>query len=882
MVSPMLVGRDEELSALVESRLAAARGHGTVVLVCGEAGIGKTRLLESFRKTLRGGRAALGCGLCREFGTGPYAPIREALQTLGVDLPSTPAASREEHVAQYVQRIERACRRRHVVLLIEDIHWADDGTLRFLQHLLPCAVSMRLLVVATYRTDEACRIAQLEPYLARLVRGRSTRRIVLAPLQPEQVRRLIKLAAGPQRSVSPEQIEDIAAGSEGNPLFAEELLKNAMEGSAKTLPLTIRATVLERVAGLDARSREILSFASVLGRRFDATFLAAVSGIELDELLPIVRGLRNLQLIDEIEGESWRYAFRHALTREAVYGELLTVEARLLHGRILRILEDHGTDDYGDLGYHAWAAGDAARAERYNERAGEAAHALHAYGEAVRSFQRALEYARDPLVRGRLFVKAAQSSGNDGRSLQAVDFYACAIEALRDAEHPDRLVQIYGDMSAQARICGDTERGIAILEKALRTVPDRDSKGAAMIGLGLAYLMLDRGDVGAAYGIIATSAAAADTMSYHKLIPYAALVSGDVATWRSASANLSSLSRGLGADQAARARFNRAFGLTIFGFDAEAAAEFESLIPELRSLRLASLEVLACANFALVLARAGRLSEGRQLIERAAVIPEPSTTGPVALAAAALTIGYGLWDESLVARLCSEELLDAAFRSRINSTLGRIAGPWARWLNARGNRQDAQAILERAIASLPAAYGATESFVAAAELGNTATRALAFERIPLLDSMPHVPAYAATAAHLKALQALHEARSDAVTQFAQSALERYRDLGWVMHEARCRELLGERKRAAANYRRLRSPGGMRSLAPPASGVQSADILSGRERQVASLVVSGNINKQIAEHLAINQRTVEKYLTSIYGKLGLRNRSELAAFFARNG
>ncbi len=880
LVCPVLVGRDDELSELVGLRRKAARGHGALVLVCGEAGIGKSRLLQSFKTSLRGGRTALGTGLCREFGSRPYGAIQDALQAIGVEAPSAPAPSREEHLARYAQSIEKACRRRHVVLVVEDLHWADEGTLLFLRQMLPAIASMRLLIVATYRTDEPGGVAQLERALSRLLRDRSTHRIFLRRLPPEDMRRLIKLAAEAARTPRPEQVTEIVEGSEGNPFFAEELLKNALEGNGRGLPPTVRATVLERVAGVDARCREILSHASVLGRRFDAQFLADVCGIAIEELLPHLRTLRNFELIDEIEGEPLRFAFRHSLTREAVYGELLAAEVRALHGRILQILEEREQDGYGDLGYHAWAAGDAERAERYNELAADVARGLHAYGDAVRSYQRALTYARDPHVRGRLLIKAAESSGNDGKSAQAMEFYACAIETLRGIADSDRMVQLYQDMSAQARIGGDAERGIGILEDARRTIPAGEARAAATIDVGLAYLWLDRGDVSAAYAFIEKSSAAADSASYHRLIPYAALVAGDVAAWRTASARLLAISRGYGSEQDARARFNHAFGLTILGFDDEAIAEFESLVLDVRRLHLPSLELLASANHALVLARRGRFREGRQLLDRTAALPEPSTTGPVAMAAAAFTIGHALCDEALVERLCSAEILEAAFRSGINTTLGRVAGPWARWLHARGDARGAQAVLERAMPALPSACGATESFIAAAEFGNAATRRQALARIDLLDSMPDVPAYVATAAHLKALRALDEGRVAAASGYAALALERYSGLGWFLHQARCRELLGENRRAVTQYRRSGSQGAVRTVVVAASGTSSAAVLSHREREVAAMVVNGKINRQIAEQLKINQRTVEKYLTSIYGKLGLRNRSELAAFIAR--
>jgi DNA-binding NarL/FixJ family response regulator len=144
--------------------------------------------------------------------------------------------------------------------------------------------------------------------------------------------------------------------------------------------------------------------------------------------------------------------------------------------------------------------------------------------------------------------------------------------------------------------------------------------------------------------------------------------------------------------------------------------------------------------------------------------------------------------------------------------------------------------------------------------------------------MASAPIYAAAAAHLRALRDAYLGHERAAQQSGKEALTRYRALGWTMHEASCLELLGKRKSAVARYRKLRAPGSLRSLQPPG---RVPGVLSGRERQIAALVAGGTVNKQIAESLAVNQRTIEKHLTSIYGKLGLRNRSELAAFIARS-
>jgi DNA-binding CsgD family transcriptional regulator len=769
--------------------------------------------------------------------------------------------------------------------VIEDIHWADDGSLLLLRHVLPSIASQRLLIVATYRTDEVLGLERLAPHLTRLVRDRTVHHIALEPLAPPAVRRLTRLALGENARLPEPALEGIVERSEGNPFFAEELLKNALENvdgnTWRELPRTVRATVLERVSGLASQERDVVLRAAVLGRRFDANLLSNICGLELRELLLLLRKFRNLELIDEIaDAELW-YAFRHALTQEAIYSELLAAEAKLIHARVLTELEARGDAGANALGYHAWAAGDRVKSVIHNEGAGDQAIGLHAYGEALKCYLRAVEFASQPDDRGRLLTKAADCCARDGKAAQAIEFYGDALGAYRGTGRTKAFAATYQAMSAQARIAGDNQRGTAIVEEALAELPPDDSLGRALIGANLAFMRLDRGDLESARTLIAESIAARGTPEYQNLLQYEALVAGDVARFgASAVRHLESVApqdsfNGL------RARFNVAFGFTILGADDAALAEFEEILPQLREHRLSSLEMLSTANCAIVHARKGNLPVAKSLIDRAAELPEPSSTGPIVLAAAALIVGFALWDEELVARCCSSEIVEAAFSSNINSTLGRIAGPYARWLHALRKQPEAQSILRRAVEALKAPFGATDTFIAAAELGDEATRARAYAVIDVLDGMAGAPIYAATSAHLRALHSFGEGDKTASIESAQKAFAEYVKLGWPMHQAQCLELIGDSKRASIRYRRLGAVGPSRrpnNVAKTQSPWTAA--LSQREREIASLVAFGTVNKDIAQRLALNQRTVEKHLTSIYGKLGVRNRSELAAFIAR--
>jgi hypothetical protein len=196
-------------------------------------------------------------------------------------------------------------------------------------------------------------------------------------------------------------------------------------------------------------------------------------------------------------------------------------------------------------------------------------------------------------------------------------------------------------------------------------------------------------------------------------------------------------------------------------------------------------------------------------------LPESSSTGPIVLAAAALIVGFALWDEELVARCCSSEIVEAAFSSKITSTLGRIAGPYARWLHALRKNFEARSILRRAIETLRAPFGGTDTFIAAAELGDEPTRARAYAVIEALEGMTGTPIYAATSQHLRALRAIDNGETAVAADAAASAGAEYAKLGWPMHQAQCLELMGDPKRASVRYHRFGAVGrhGVRAAWP---------------------------------------------------------------------
>lgn len=863
---PSLIGRTDELRQLIDRRLAAAKGRGGLVLVSGDLGIGKSRLISAFLATLTGGRAHYGIGYCTEIGDAPYASLTKALARLGCAPELIPAASREEQVSLLCDAIERSCQKHNAVLVIEDLQWADAATLSVLVQLLPALDSLRLLVVATYRSTDAREDSQAFSYLARLQRFSAS--IELAPLQGAEIRRLLRGALGPDRTISSNDFEEIAIRAEGNPFFAEELLKSVLvrgNGAerSRALPLTIRASVLERLAGLDATALAVARSGAILGRSFSLNSLSEICAIATSDVLVALRRLRDLQIVEESAEGGGDFAFRHSMTRDVIYDSMLLQEVRPVHERALRILESTRDALAYELGYHAWMARDAERCVRYNELAGDQARALHAYADAVRCYQRAIEFASGTDVAAALLGKAASASAADAQARRAMEYYAAAISHAERAGDLSRVARLRIAMAVQARLAGENERAAAILAKASRELAEADASLLSEICLNLALCKLDHADGAAADALVAGCENAIETPLYWNVVRYCAAVKGDIEGARTAHARYMELAASQEPAMALRGLFNFGFVCCALGFDEEAISAFNEVLRESRVLRMSSFESLTYANAAIVHARCGDMRAASALVRQALTRPEPSNTAPAALAAAALATG----DEELIARAVSEEIMESALRSGIDSTLGRLAGAYARRLHSCGEAQAARSLLTKTLRLLHGPFAATETIVAAAELLEDEATASPLDALLLqVESLQHVPVYAATAAHVRALQAARRGDDASSQAYASKAALTYDRLGWPSHAQQCRNLV------------VASGAGARVT----KGAIADYALSPREIEIADLVVAGTSNAGMAERLTLSRRTVEKHLTSIYEKLQLRNRAQLVAFMARQG
>jgi DNA-binding CsgD family transcriptional regulator len=453
-----MVGRDDELARLLTLLDDAEAGRSVVALVSGDAGVGKSRLIGEATRLAAGRGYTVLSGQCAELGDSvPYLPLADALRgaahSTGVRdaLSSRPGLSRllpdggdgqqadQNHSGLARQQmfggvlglLAELAAAAPVLLVLEDLHWADASTRDLVTFLSRMLHRERVALIGSYRTDDLHRRHPLRPVVAELQRLPSVISVDLAPLDPSALaEHLTATAAG---RVGATELNDIVTRAEGNAYYAEELLAACLSAGRtehSALPAGLAALLLSRVEQLSDSTQQVLRAAAVAGRKADDELVQAASGLAAAEYEAAVREAVTHQLLVP-HGEEG-YVFRHALLREAVYGDLLPGERTRLHATMCALLSDErrlatpGTA--AELAQHCLASHDNPGAFAASVRAGDEAQRLGAPAEAHRHYDQALalwERVAEPektagMPRGKLGLMSATNAADSGDVERAV------------------------------------------------------------------------------------------------------------------------------------------------------------------------------------------------------------------------------------------------------------------------------------------------------------------------------------------------------------------------------------------------------------------------------------------------------------------------------
>jgi DNA-binding CsgD family transcriptional regulator len=476
-----VVGRDHERARLDAAFRSACAGQPVTVLVAGEAGIGKTRLVGEFTRDVEAEAIVLAGGCIDE--RVPYLPVADALRSLlrsawrpgeltggwgelGALVPELAgqangggpeAGSSGRLHGAFLRLLETLCRERAVIVVVEDLHWSDVSTRNLLMYTMRAARDLPLLFIGTYRTDDLTRRHPLRPFLAEVARLPSTESIELKGLDVAGVRQLLAELLG----VQPAQavVDDVNARCEGNPFLVEEVTAAGVDRRSGRLPPRLQDILLARTASLSPTAAEVLRIAAVGGPRVDDRLVRTVFPISPEALDVALRELLDGHIL-EPDGEHRGYEFRHALTAEAVYEDTLPGERVRFHAAFARaISEDRdlatagGTLAAGELAQHWHQARQGTEAlPAWVEAATEAEH-VYAYPEALAAYENALELW--PTIEN-----AEALAGVD-----EVELLRRAAEAAKLADAPARAVTLAQHALALVDERGEPLRAALLVER---------------------------------------------------------------------------------------------------------------------------------------------------------------------------------------------------------------------------------------------------------------------------------------------------------------------------------------------------------------------------------------------------------------------------------
>ena len=930
MDEDVLVGRAGELAGF-DGRLAGARARrGGLVLVEGDPGVGKTALAHSVigRARRAGMRTAWGACLEGE-GAAAYRPWVQILRELGesgsalldpVDPAVGEAGSRFQLFDDIFETLRAAAAERGLLLVLDDLHWADVPSVRLLQALAAAAADSRLLVVGLYRSRETFRYAELADTLRAIMRERATSLVTLGVLAPAEVAELVARALG--RRPDETLLRMVQQRAEGNPLFVLELLRllaasgpmGRWPSGNLRLPDTIREVIGRRLDRLPPATRQVLRHAAVVGRDVTPALLAPLAQIPPDRLSDLLDPAISAEVVQLIDAHALRFV--HALVREVLYAELPTAERQRLHLRVANTMQaaQAATVSVDALAHHLRQAapiGDADEALKATRAAAMRArnqlayeHAAFQYGQALGLLpllpggdalraELLLELGRCQFRAGAVedAWRTCRAAADVGRAMGDATAVADAAIVLQGVEFVNSPVsaQIHAMCLEALTMLGSNED------------PVREAKVLAQLAL-TADPIAGESDPEVSRRALQLSEATGNIEARFLALLARHADGTNVLERLSIGERAIRLGQASGLDE--YAAWGHTWRLAAFWelgrrsqIEAELAA-FARVVGRLREPLWTWRLTMMQATLALF---EGRFDHASELADRALEIglrgghQAAEFIHMVFSAERALLTGTGLDEAEAATR---RFVATRPFKSRI----------WHAYLLAGMGRLDEAAVLWPAtithLSSLPRQTPEWIITMAAsarvcAALKDRATAVLVYDALrPYADrqiiATAHSPGYGPATLYLGMLAAQLE-RWDAAEGHLRAALAACKAMGSPPFEAMTHVELArllDRNRpgdataddhldtALRIARRL----GMTPLHDLILALREARrhsraaVLTAREEQVAALVAEGLSNRRIANRLGLSERTVENHVAHILAKLGFESRARVAAWF----
>ena len=945
--SPVLVGRDTYL-ALVEARLAgAAAGAGQLLFVAGEAGIGKTRLLGSAARraqasgfTVARGAAFPGdtqslAGLLLDLASDLTSAADPALSDLGQRLTSRvreiPTGAGDAHhrrrllVQDLADMVVTAGPGTPVLLVLEDLHWADELSLDVLGHLAGRLGTRPMLVAGAYRSDELYPQLPMRNLRARLLGQRLAEEVRLPRLGLAQTAAMASATLG--RPVPAQVVAAIHERSDGIPLHVEEFLAAIDEGAltpqsgaevqAAAVPDTLGDAVLTRAQLLTTLAREVASAAAVIGRSFDFDLLTAVTGVGPDEVAGALRELQDAYLV--LPGaDAVTFDFRHALVRDALYADTDLPLRRRLHERVARAAVDRGYRG-AFVSAHFEQAGDPGLAYEYAAAAAAEAAALSAHGEALELYRRAvrsLPAGLPALDRAALFTALGDEAAATDDNTAAAQAYQTAHELAAGAGDVRAAAALAPRMAAVAHLLGEgLDARVGLLQAALDSLDGvagaERERGQLRSAMAAAYMLDRRLDEAITHG--ERSRAESEKTGDDETLLNTAVTLGSVLVFAGRmDEGWQLLEDAVARACAAQREAEAARGYRMIGSSASVLVEYDRAgrwlaegIGYAEQVELWNHRHYMASHLAHVQWATGQWDAAAQTARQALA---DGRGGITTRATAQYVLGYlamgrGDWD-------AAEGLLREALAiGEQMAELQRLSPPlWglAEAARCRGDHEGALALCERGFQASAEVTDAAYLFpflltgVRAHLAHNEADAAQAWvDQLAAVLAARAIPGTLPAIDHARGLVLLARGEVSAAHQVLEAASGAWRarhrfwegawarlDLAAAAAHLRRR---GEAALLASEVRDLAAAAGAATLADAADRLAASSgrarqadpwyPLSAREFEVAQLVAAGLTNRQIGERLVVAPKTVSAHITHILGKLGAARRAEIAAWCA---
>jgi DNA-binding CsgD family transcriptional regulator/tetratricopeptide (TPR) repeat protein len=900
-----LVGRDAELESLRRLYAGVCAGVPAGAVIVGEAGVGKSRLLEEFTAIASSAGATISHATCFEFGSAPLAPLIEAFDALGLSVLSDVSArdgitTAEAHAAKHrlfsdgMRALTERASLAPTVIVVDDLQWADFATLEFLAFFARFKGSAPLLFLCAVRSEAVEHDHVRADAIHKLQKDGLTQLLALQPLSDADMRRLIANIWPGDVPAESAQVDRICALAEGKPYFAEELVAGSVRSGTAAPSPSIRAGVLSRFAQLPDEDQRIVTYASVIGRRFDVSLLSKLCGISFAHALESMARACSLQLISEVAPEGELFAFRHAVTREVIYGELLAAQARAIHRDIAELLSrDERVADAAELAYHWSSCGNDEKAAVSFERAGDLATSRSAYADAARAYAEATNHRALDHLTAELCEKLSRALSIKGDVNSACEWYQQAVDTyVADAKF-DLALPLALKLSRRYYEAAQPEKAVEVVEWILRLLDEgrlNDDAAAANIRfeahVSKASFEGLQGRTQSAFAEISRTESIAGTRPLE--LRHAFLLTRAMLRATSLQLGLAFvdyeeavvLARAIGDDE------RLVWTLNNYGSRASVAGRVDAGITALREAFEVSsrcnyrkMAALAIQSLALAYLLAGDLkacaSAQRQGADVSAGFPLAQTIA----SAVAVRLAMLARDRADNDRSTDVETLETAFRTGETQNIGLLSGCVAAYFDVLGRTKDAERVRSRA---LPYVHSVDFSFWLLDQLATSGDAREVAQARSLLAAAARDPDHILAHAHLalfNARAAVCDGSRTVAKPLAIRAAELFSAANLPWERAQALELAGLHARALEIYQNhgyLRDHARLSRARRRLRHRPSRLELTEREEEIVRLAVAGESNRAIAQALQIGERTVETHVAAVFDRFDLTSRSQLAS------